>query len=510
MTTSLGNKLTWYLLLGALLISALDAYLNLKRTRENLLDDIRREVRDISQTLQVTLAVSGDDAPERYFAQLAPAISHFENVLGVVFYNQRGLEVARSSSLHDRQLPPIDAHSVIATLTPIEGFFNEGSSQRYYRVEPISNSRGAGIAAFLIFEDFPVFNREFRGRMVQTLLTVLLLLVVMAIIVSVVIRRSVTAPLRMLATRIKAIGQGQFDQRLQLRRRDEIGALAEEFDRMCARLEETHQKLVAENEEKLCLERALRHSEKLAALGQISSRLAHEIGTPLNVIQMRAEQLLQRETQSDKDRAFLNVIVAQIDRISGFIRQLLALARRPEPQVRLVSLNEVVRRVWQIIGDRESVPGVELTLELCEEPSPVLGDADQLQQVLLNLAVNALQAVGETGRISIRTRVVRQNSDKIGSIECTVADTGPGIAPEHVSRLFDPFFTTKKTTGGTGLGLAISHEIILSHHGELRVESGRGQGSRFIITLPEAAQSAEPRRADEIRSQKESVAHGNT
>src|SRR5262249_53767323 len=175
-------------------------------------------------------------------------------------------------------------------------------------------------------EAFSSFASDSRGGMLQTLLTIPMPLVVLAVIVSMVIRQSVTQPLRTLARRIEAIGQGQLDQRLHLTRRDEIGQVAQEFDRMCARLEEAHRQLITESEEKLRLERDLRHSEKLAALGQLASRLAHEIGTPLNVIQGRAEQLLQRETLAEKDRAFIGVIVTQIEQISKFIRQLLTLA----------------------------------------------------------------------------------------------------------------------------------------------------------------------------------------
>jgi signal transduction histidine kinase len=487
---SLGNKLTWYLLLGVLTVTGLDIYLSLTRTRANLLDDLRREVATIGRTLRVTLEVSGDDAPERYFERLAPSISGLENILGVVFYDREGRVAATSASLQGRQLPEVDVRTVIQTHVPLEGLFNEGSAQRYYRVEAIPSSTGEGIAAFLILEDFPIFTREFRSRALQTLLTMLVLLAMVAVIVSAVVRQSVTQPLRTFARRIEAIGQGHFDQRLRLTRRDEIGQFGQEFDRMCARLEEAREQLLTEGEEKLRLERALRHSEKLAALGQLASRLAHEIGTPLNVIQGRAEQLLQRETLAEKDRAFIEVIVSQIERISGFIRQLLSLARRSEPQLRIVNLNDIVRRVWEVLGERNKE--VEVSLELAEHVPPVLGDPDQLQQVLLNLSVNALQAVGPAGRVSLSTRLP-QNGNPNGRevIEVVVADTGLGIDPNDLPHLFEPFFTTKGMRDGTGLGLAISREIVLNHQGEIRVESEFGKGARFIMTLPRASGQAE-------------------
>ncbi len=490
MHLSVGNKLTWFLLLGVLVVTGLDLYLSLQRTRANLLEDLRHEIAAISRTLQVTLDIAGDDAPWRYFDRLATSISGFENILGLVFYDQEGQAAVMSASLRAHHLPEVDVRMVIRTRTPVEGMFSEDRAQRYYRIEPISSSSGTGIGAFLVLEDFPIFTREFRGRTLQMLLNTLMLLVVLSLIVSLTIRQYVSRPLRFVARHMKAIGQGHFSQRLQLRRHDEIGELADEFDRMCVRLDDAQRILLTETEEKLRLERELRHSEKLAALGQIASRLAHEIGTPLNVIQMRAEQLLKREAQSEKDRQLLDVIVAQIERISSFVRQLLTLARRPEIYPQTVSINDIVRRVWETIGDQENLSGITVRVDLAEHLPPVLGDPDQLQQVLLNLTVNAIQAVDVSGQVTLSTRFVLDSNGQQGKVEVGVSDTGPGIAPEDESRIFDPFFTTKGAVGGTGLGLAISREIVLSHRGDLRVESTPGRGSCFIMSLPPAGDDA--------------------
>jgi signal transduction histidine kinase len=250
-------------------------------------------------------------------------------------------------------------------------------------------------------------------------------------------------------------------------------------------LEAAYRSLEAENEAKLRLERDLRQSEQLATLGKLASRLAHEIGTPLNVIQGRAEQLLRREHLPEKDRTFLEVIVSQIERISGFITQLLAQARRSEPHLRVVHLHDIVRRVWEAVSDRGTVANVEVRLELSEGLPPVMGDPEQLQQVLLNLSVNALQAVGRAGRVVLRTRFQPDGLlHREGHIEVEVADTGPGIPADDLPHIFEPFFTTKGVTGGTGLGLTISREIVRSHHGEIHVESRLGRETQFIVSLP--------------------------
>jgi signal transduction histidine kinase len=485
-TMSLGNKLTCYLLIGVLLVMGIDLYLSVERTRANLLVDLRSEVSTLSRTLQLALDTAGGDTPERYFDRLTVGISGFENVLGVAFYNRNGDVTSLSASLQNRKLPDVDVRGVIDSRTPVEGLFTEDAAQRYYRVGPIANSEGEGIAAFLVIEDLPLFTNEFRARAYQTLLTTVGLMGVLALIVPVMIRRGVTQPLNRFAQQIEIIGQGRFDQRLATTRRDEIGRLAQEFDRMCSRLESAQHRLLVESEEKLRLERTLRHSGKLAALGQLASRLAHEIGTPLNVIQGRAEQLLRQEGLAEKDRNFIRVIISQIERISGFLRELLTLARRPEPLLRIVSVNDIVRRVREVIGEQEQQSGVEVILALAlEETLPAVQvDPDQLEQVLLNLTVNALQAVGTVGSVTLKTQFVEHGkSNGEATVDVIVVDTGPGIHPDDLPRVFEPFFTTKGSSG-TGLGLAISREILLNHHGEIRVESEAGRGAQFIVSLP--------------------------
>ena len=500
-TMSLGNKLTCYLLVGVLLVMGLDLYLSVARTRDNLLIDLRSEVSTLSRTLQLALDTAGGDAPEQYFERLTVGISGFENVLGAAFYNRNGDITSLSASLRDRKLPDVDVRGVIDSRTPLEGLFTEGKAQRYYRVGPIANSDGEGVAAFLVIEDLPLFTNEFRTRAYQTLLTTLGLMSVLVLIVPVMIRRGVTQPLNRFAQQIEVIGQGRFDQRLDATRRDEIGRLAQEFDRMCARLESAQRHLLVESEEKLRLERTLRHSGKLAALGQLASRLAHEIGTPLNVIQGRAEQLLRQEGLVEKNRTFIRVIISQIERISGFLRELLTLARRPEPLLRMVSVNDVVRRVRDVVGEQEQQAGAEVILALAETLPTVHADPDQLEQVLLNLTVNALHAVDAVGSVTIKTQLVEfGNTNEEATVEVIVSDTGPGIHPDDLPRVFEPFFTTKGSSG-TGLGLAISREIILNHHGEIRVESEAGRGACFIVSLPVRRDfTAEERSVTMIRS----------
>src|SRR5256885_10171002 len=333
---SLGTKLTCYLLLGVLAVMGLDLYLIVKRTQTDLLHDVRREVAAISRTLHIALTlIDRTDSPGSYFTSFVASLSAFENMLDVVFYDHAAQIVARSTTLQEYQLPKVTIQQVITTQTPAEGLFRAGLAQRYYRVEPMMHRKG--IAAMLVLEDFPFFTRVLRERIVVALGATLGLLAVLASIVAIVVRRSIAQPLRTLTRQVEAIGQGQFTQPLPTTRRDEIGRLAHEFDRMCLRLEAAYQTLEAENEAKLHLERDLRQSEQLATLGKVASRLAHEIGTPLNVIQGRAEQLLRRENLPERDRASVLVVEPPIERACGFFTELFYQGRPAVPPLPLAS-----------------------------------------------------------------------------------------------------------------------------------------------------------------------------
>lgn len=482
---SLGTRLTVYLLLGVLGVMACGLFLSMQRLQSTMLHDVRREVAAISSTLHIALAIAGTDAPEQYFPAFASQLSRLEHVLGLVFYDRAGQPTLSSETLKGHPLPAVDVQQVMATQQPLEGLITVGSVSRYYRIEPVVNTVGEATAALLVLEDRPSFTRAFHERAMDVLLTTVGLLVVLASIVTVVIRRSVTQPFQTLTQQVAAIGAGRIQQRLHTTRQDEIGCLAQEFNQMCNRLEDAYQTIAAESETKLRLERHLRHSEKLAALGRMASRLAHEMGTPLNVIQGRAEQLLQRQTLAAKERDFLVVIVAQTERMSGFIRQLLTVARRTEPHLRRFDLHDLVQRTWHLLHGQGVSPGVTVQFDFAAALPPLRGDPEQLQQVLLNLSVNALQAVGSTGQVTFRTHVVPPNPlSPTGQVEIEVEDSGPGIPADDLPYLFEPFFTTKSTAGGTGLGLAISREIVQSHYGDIRVASTPGQGSRFIVSLP--------------------------
>lgn len=229
------------------------------------------------------------------------------------------------------------------------------------------------------------------------------------------------------------------------------------------------------------IEQQLRQAERLAEVGALAAGMAHEIGTPMNVILGRAEQLM-RKTQEEVTKKSLGVIVAQVERITKLMNQLLTFARRKPSERRAVNLGQVLNDCLEVLQERirRARIRVESNYETILRPVHVHADPDQMSQVFLNLFINALHAMPDGGTLRIDLQRINNH------VKATVADTGQGISKEDLPRIFAPFFTTKEVGQGTGLGLTVVHGIIEEHGGTIAVESEPGAGTIFTITLPAA------------------------
>jgi PAS domain S-box-containing protein len=225
------------------------------------------------------------------------------------------------------------------------------------------------------------------------------------------------------------------------------------------------------------LEMQLRRAERLAELGTLASGMAHEIGTPMNVILGRAEYLLQR-TADEGMKKGLATIVTQVERITRVMNQLLTFARRGPPERRAVNLGEIVDESLEMFEERITHSRITVDKSIESSLPPIHADRDQLIQVLINLVMNSLHAMPEGGRL--RLSLAREN----GHVRLGVSDTGHGMPEEIRSKVFDPFFTTKDFGKGTGLGLTVVKGIIEEHGGTIFVESEVDKGTTFWIRLP--------------------------
>lgn len=232
--------------------------------------------------------------------------------------------------------------------------------------------------------------------------------------------------------------------------------------------------------ERTQLEEQLRRTERIAELGTVASGMAHEIGTPMNVILGRAEYLLDRVTDEPVKKG-LQTIVAQVERITRVMNQLLSFARRKPPRPGPLRLQEVVENSLEMFHERLSNHQVQVDLQVNAGSPNVLGDSDQMSQVMINLIMNALHAMPDGGMLRITL------GSEGGMAKLTVSDTGHGIPDDVVSKIFDPFFTTKEFGKGTGLGLTVVKGIIEEHHGSIEVESEPGKGTTFTVLLPKSS-----------------------
>jgi len=226
----------------------------------------------------------------------------------------------------------------------------------------------------------------------------------------------------------------------------------------------------------------LTHSERLAAVGRLAAGVAHEINNPLTGVLTFAHLLLRDAPENSRERADIEMMIQATMRCKEIVRGLLDFARQNEPQKKLADLNAIIREAQRLTGNQASIQRVEVVMELDPALPPLVLDASQIQQVLVNMIVNALDAMPQGGRLTLRTRTTGEAGKRF--VEVEISDTGCGIPHENLAHIFEPFFTTKPTGKGTGLGLSIAYGIISEHGGTISVRSEVGAGSTFTIRLP--------------------------
>jgi two-component system NtrC family sensor kinase len=240
------------------------------------------------------------------------------------------------------------------------------------------------------------------------------------------------------------------------------------------------------------LDERLLQSQKLAAIGELSAGIAHEINNPLAIIRQEAEwmqHLLKKLGGGDHQelvelQGSVNEIVQQVDRCTEITRNLLDFARKRDPVIQAVEVNRIIENMTMLVEKEARHNNITIVRHYDETLPAIYSDAPQLRQVILNFLTNATHAIGKDGVVTITTRL--SNAD---AVDIVISDTGCGIPAAYLSKIFDPFFTTKPAGQGTGLGLSICHGIILRLGGRITVASQVGQGAEFTITLPRSRES---------------------
>jgi signal transduction histidine kinase len=288
----------------------------------------------------------------------------------------------------------------------------------------------------------------------------------------IVLSYNLIRPVRRLVTATERIAGGNLEQEIPVQSGDELGTLTRSFNRMVHKLKETQNELV--------------RSEKLISLGRLSAGVAHEIRNPLNAMKGAIVLLQRRRPEDPLIAEYTPLILEEIERLNSFVSDFLYLAKESVPRLLPTNLNALIQNTLALLEEQLAAQGIHISrhLEAALPEAPV--DLHQMEQVLINLLLNARDAMPDGGSLEITTRSLSGESPgpETDRVVITIKDTGTGIPAEHQRNIFDPFFSLKK--GGTGLGLPITLGIVENHGGKLTLQSVLGEGTVVTLELPVA------------------------
>ena len=480
----IATRLTAILLICMFPVLAAYMYFGVRQATSTYASDLKRETRATARALSAAL---GQDIElgEWDDVKLALERAQEEGVAAAIF----GIDGEVTMALHGFPIKPLPEPASLTAALDSEGveFMRElGDEIWFCRAVAVKNRARKPIGVLLVAQRWNDVESDLRARLAQAILASLAVAALIAVLIPVVSHRYVARPLAELSAKVARISSDEAIDAGGIG--DEVEFIGTEFRRLADDLETARRRLLDETEHKLELERRLRRADKLAAIGTLASGVAHEIGTPLGVIRGRAEHLHSNRQNPPRTADGLEIIINQIDRITRIVRMLLDLGARRERTFAACDLRAIITRTLALLETETTRRGVRCAAELGAEPLEVMCDADQLQQVFVNLAMNALDAMGTSGGGVLNITASKVTQVEGDAAQVTFADTGPGIPSDVRSRVFDPFFTTKEPGKGTGMGLAVSEAIVRDHQGEIAVEPSES-GARIVVTLPIASSS---------------------
>ena len=512
MPRRLARKLMLSITVIVIIVAAVSGLVNIKTEERQLLNTLILGAEQLSKGISsATWHAMLDDHREAAY-QVMQTIAEKQGIDRIRMVNRSG-QVTYSTRSHDPSVgttSPMDlsshvrvtgsgnGHRRLEMMTPI---FNERSCS-----ESACHAHPAGVKVLGVLDvalTLESVDREVDGMKLRVLVVTGVEIGLISLFIILFTRRFLSRPIEALVEGTKAVSQMELDRPLEIvGSSEELDELARSFEVMRERLRtalaeinQFTQKLetkVQERTEQLkAAQKKLVQSDRLASLGQLSASVAHEINNPVSGV-LNLSMLMQRMLTGDgvppgrlvEFRRYLSQVIQETSRVGHIVSDLLAFSRRGKPQRAPADLNRIVRMTLSLVQHKLKLSNVDVDTDLQEDLPPVPCDPSQIQQVVLNLVLNASEATQNKGvdrrpgRVSIATYTVD------GMEILSVADNGEGIPPENLARVFDPFFTTKSEGKGVGLGLAVSYGIIQAHGGDIEVRSAAGAGATFIVSLP--------------------------
>jgi signal transduction histidine kinase len=481
-----GLRLRLILVITMPLVLVIGVYgvLRLRAEQEELLADNRRLMGLTAKAIQITVENALRDRQisdiRRLLAEIVEGQDQIDRVR--VFDRELRTTLVSNPLSIGEQIPEDAVRRVLQAGWPEWFYLKRGSQPVLYYIVPLRGAAGKVDGALEIVQLASGVEERVRAAAWDVVIRLSTLLVSVALLTGLILQRQVLRPLAGLMDGIRRLGHGESGARLHIERADELGRVAAAFNTMAEQLDAARAKLLEESERALELERQVRHAQTLAVAGRLATALAHEVGTPLNIISGRAEVLLQTLPVTDRRREELSVIVGQIDRIAGVIRALLDTVRPDVPKIERVDVATVLDRLLPLLRHAARQQHVSLEATLPAMLPPVLADSNQLQQLAINLVVNAIEAASDGGVVRVEAHVAPDAARP--GVRLVVVDSGPGIPEDMRGLVFEPFFTTKPPGRGTGLGLTICRDIVKEHGGRIDIGAASEGGTAVSVWLP--------------------------
>jgi len=487
-------------------------YAALRARRADLEADLAREAREVAEALRAGIEPLSAETAVATLTERAWRAREHDDAFQ--------LEILRAPDRDGRSWQTSDPGWLVLLQAaeqddgPVSRFFERADGTRAFAMAvplydethlalPRQHPARRPVAVLGMKRSTDYIGRAVRATALRTFPLFLAVVVFLAVGVLLALRNGVTAPLKRLLEGIDEVAKGDLSRVLLAEREDDIGTIANRFNAMTGALREAREEMDRHANARLSMETRLRQSEKLATIGQMAAEIAHEVGTPLNVIGGRARALEKKAGDPAEVSKNVEIIQAQVGRITKIIKQVLDFSRKRGRTVTRVDLARVVGEALDVVGETIRRQGIATELRTPTALAPVPGDPDQIQQVCLNLLMNAIHAMpaGAGGRLRVTIESVTRRKEGLDRAPATeyahlqICDNGAGIPAPAVQDIFEPFFTTKDEGQGTGLGLTVSHGIVKDHDGWIEVQSppqGEPNGTSFSVFLPIGAPALAP------------------
>ena len=478
-------KIMSLIFLGIITLLTADGYLSIKREINLFDNDMKRNAHLLGNTVKELTLDTWHAAGQNRALELIKRVDREENHMRIRWVWLSNLSGGPYMPRVARELLfPVSRGQEISVKEN-----DNKSSGHFYTYVPVKISSDE-YGALEISESLAKLKDYIHKTILRSIMLGILMALLGFIMLLVLGVKFVGRPLNQLVEITRKIGKGDFSERVFVRGRDELSSLANAMNQMCEQLAESREAVRKETEARIAALEQLRHTERLATLGRLSSGIAHELGTPLNVVSGRAKLIISEDLKKEDITECSRIIKEQAERMTKLIRQLLDFARRRTPQKSPVDLKNLSGQVLKMLKPAAEKQKVILELLKYDDIPLVSIDQFQFQQVLINLVMNGIQAMPDGGHLKIELRMKYERHPTLSSgqeknyVAINIKDEGKGISEDNTNRLFEPFFTTKNVGEGTGLGLSIAYGIVREHGGWIDVKSKVSEGSCFTIYIP--------------------------